>query len=521
MIPGKKYTADDVLGILWRHKWLVVLPTLLAAFAATLYTRTLPDRYRSETVIMIQPPRVRPDLVRTTVNVKVSDRVDTITQQIMSRTRLEAIIVDLNLYPELRERALMEDIVESMRTDVEVEVVRGDAFRVAYESNVPVTAMKVAERLGRLFIDENLRDREMLAEGTSQFLGSQLEEARRRLIEQEKKLEAYRLKYSGELPSQLDSNITAVNSLQTQARVLADSVGQDRDRLQLIERQLIELTSPEALIVDPVVDSAGGTVTGGSTQQQLVAAREALSNMALRLKPEHPDIARMHRVIRDLEARAEAESLAAPLSPEAQQPRTPAELARRKKIRQLEEDRTLLRKVIADKEEDQKRLQTLAATYQQRAEAAPTRETELIELTRDYDTLQKMYTTLLSKNEESKLAVNLETRQIGEQFRILDPARVPARPFSPNRWRLNAIGTALGLALGLGIVLLLEWRDTSLKTDDDVRIALGLPVLALVPMMRTAMDLRRARRWRWAVAGASGVALVAVAGATAYWILRL
>ena len=521
MIPGKKYTADDVLGILWRHKWLVVLPTLLAAMAATLYTRTLPDRYRSETVIMIQPPRVRPDLVRTTVNVKVSDRVDTITQQIMSRTRLEAIIVDLNLYPELRERALMEDIVERMRTDVEVEVVRGDAFRVAYESSVPVTAMKVAERLGRLFIDENLRDREMLAEGTSQFLGSQLEEARRRLIEQEKKLEQYRRKYSGELPSQLDSNLTAVNSLQTQARVLADSVGQDRDRLQLVERQLIELTSPEALIVDPVVDSAGGTVKGGSTQQQLAAARAELSNMALRLKPEHPDIARMRRVIRDLEARAEAEVLAAPLSPEAQQPRTPAELARRKKIRQLEDDRTLLRNAIADKEGDQKRLQQLAAAYQQRAEAAPTRETELIELTRDYDTLQKMYTTLLSKNEESKLAVNLETRQIGEQFRILDPARVPARPFSPNRLRLNAIGTALGLALGLGIVLLLEWRDTSLKTDDDVRIALGLPVLALVPMMRTATDLRRARRWRWAAAGASAVALVAVAGATAYWILRL
>jgi polysaccharide chain length determinant protein (PEP-CTERM system associated) len=519
MIPGKTYTADDVLGILWRHKWLILLPTLAAACASTIYTRTLPDRYRSETVIMIQPPRVRPDLVRTTVDVKVADRVQTITQQIMSRTRLEAIITDLNLYSELRETELMEDTVERMRDDVEIEVVRGDAFRVAYESNVPVTAMKVAERLGRLFIDENLRDREMLAEGTSQFLGSQLEEARRRLIEQEKKLEVYRRQHSGELPSQMESNLTAVGSLQTQARLLADSIGRDRDRLQLMERQLIDLTSPEALVSDPVVD-ASGTITGGSTQQQLAAARETLSNMALRLKPEHPDIARMHRVIRDLEARAEAEALAAPLSPEAQRPRTPAELARRKQIRQLEQDSALLKKVIADKEEDQNRVRQLAAAYQQRADAAPTRETELIELTRDYDTLQKMYTSLLSKNEESKLAVNLETRQIGEQFRILDPARVPARPFSPNRLRLNGVGTSIGLAFGLAIVLLLEWRDTSLKTDDDVRIALGLPVLALVPMMRTAADVRRARRWRWAVAGASGVALIAVVGATAYWILR-
>jgi polysaccharide chain length determinant protein (PEP-CTERM system associated) len=519
MIPGKKYTPDDVLATLWRYKWLIVVPAILLSCATVLYTRTLPDRYRSETVIMIQPPRVRPDLVKTTVNVKVSDRVQTITQQVMSRTRLEGIILDLDLYPDLRKTELMEDVVERMRRDVTIEVVRGDAFRVSYESDVPVTAMKVAERLARLFIDENLRDREMLAEGTSQFLSSQLEDARRRLIEQEKKLEAYRRKYAGELPSQMESNLTAINSLQSQARVIADSLDRDRDRLQLIERQLAEFNAPGAPSSDPVVDTAGGTVTGGSTQQQLAAARESLSTLLLRLKPEHPDIARMNRVIRDLEAKAEAELLAAPLTPEARKPRTPAELARLKQIRQLEEDAALLRTAIAEKEADQKRVRDAAAVYQQRADAVPTRETELIELTRDYDTLQKLYTTLLSKNEESKLAVNLETRQIGEQFRVLDPARVPMRPFSPDRLRLNALGTALGIALGLGLIVLLEWRDTSLKSDDDVRVALGVPVLALVPLMRTPAEVRRARRWRLAVAGTSALVLLGAVGATAYWIL--
>jgi polysaccharide chain length determinant protein (PEP-CTERM system associated) len=519
MIPGKKYTPDDVLAVLWRYKWLIILPVALAACASVLYTRTLPDRYRSETVIMIQPPRVRPDLVRTTVTDKPTDRVHTITQQIMSRTRLEAIILDLDLYPELRKTELMEDVVERMRRDVTIEVVRGDAFRVSYEANIPVTAMKVTERLARLFIDENLRDREMLAEGTSQFLSSQLEDARRRLIEQEKKLESYRLRHAGELPTQLESNLTAVNSLQGQARLVADSLGRDRDRLQLIERQLADLTSPSAALSEPIVAKAGGTGTGGSTQQQLAAAREELSALALRLKPEHPDIARMNRTIRDLEAKAEAEALAAPLTPEAHQPRTPAELARLKQIRLLEEDAALLRSSIEEKEADQKRVREATTVYQQRADAAPTRETELIELTRDYDTLQKLYTTLLAKNEESKLAVNLETRQIGEQFRILDPARVPMRPFSPNRLQLNALGTALGLALGFGLVLLIEWRDTSLKNDDDVRFALGVPVLALVPMMRTPAEVRRARRWRLAMAGVSAVVVVGTVGATAWWIL--
>jgi polysaccharide chain length determinant protein (PEP-CTERM system associated) len=394
---------------------------------------------------------------------------------------------------------------------------------VSYESNLPVTAMKVTERLARLFIDENLRDREMLAEGTSQFLGSQVEDARRRLVEQEKKLEAYRRKHAGELPSQLESNLTAINSMQGQLRAVADSLSRDRDRLQLIERQLTELNTPDSAAAS-VVDTTGATVAavvGGSTQQQLVAARESLAKLALRLKPEHPDIAHMNRTIRDLEAKLAEEALAAPLSPEAQQPLTRGERNRLKLIRQLEEDATLLRSTIAEKEADQKRMRDPAAVYQKRADAAPTRETELIELTRDYDTLQKLYTNLLGKNEESKLAVNLETRQIGEQFRILDPARVPMRPFSPNRLQLNSLGSALGLALGLGLVLLLEWRDTSLKNDDDVRIALWVPVLALVPMMRTPAEIRRARRWRVALAGASAVVLVAAVAATAWWILAV
>lgn len=519
MIPGKKYTPEDVLAILWNRKWLLVLPTLVAALGAFAYTRTLPNRYKSQTIIMVQPPRVRPDLVRSSVNSNPSDRIQTITQQIMSRTRLEAIITDLNLYQEERRTGLMEDVIERMRDDVDVAVVRGDAFRIAYESSSPITAMKVTERLGRLFIDENLRDREMLAEGTSQFLGSQLDDARRRLVEQEKKLEQYRRLHSGELPSQQQSNLTALSNLQMQVQSLIDSMAHDRDRLQFIERQMTELSSPEAIAEDAVVDASGGTVKGGTTAQQLAAARSALSQLELRLKPEHPDIARMKRIIRDLEKRADAEAAEAPVSPDAAKPRTPTELARRARMRQLQEDADAVRKMIAGKEVEEKRLRQVAASYQARAEAAPTRETELIELTRDYDTIQKLYTNLLSKNEESKLAVNLETRQIGEQFRILDAARVPERPFTPNRRQLNAVGAALGFGLGLAVVLLLEWRDTTLKTDDDVKAALLLPVLALVPVMRSAEEQRRDRR-RTVALGAAMAAVVLVVAAAAFWTLR-
>jgi polysaccharide chain length determinant protein (PEP-CTERM system associated) len=517
MIPGKKYTPEDLLAILWQRKWLLIIPTVLAAAGTIAYTRTLPNRYKSETVIMVQPPRVRPDLVKSSVNSSPADRIQTITQQILSRTRLEAIIIDLNLYPGERRTGLMEDVVERMRRDVSVNVVRGDAFRVGYQSVSPITAMKVTERLGRLFIDENLRDREMLAEGTSQFLSSQLDDARRRLIEQEKKLEVYRRTHSGELPSQQQSNLTAISNLQLQLQALLDSISRDRDRLQVIQRDMADLTSPEATAEDAVID-ASGVVQGGTTAQKLVAARTSLSQLQLRLKPEHPDIARMKRVIRDLEQRADAEAAAGPASPDASKPRTKAEIARRNRMRELQEDAEATRTDIARKEEEEKRLRQLASTYQARADAAPTRETELIELTRDYETVQKLYTSLLAKSEESKLAVNLETRQIGEQFRILDPARVPERPFSPNRVQANGAGSVAGLALGLVCILLLEWRDTSLKTDDDVKAALGLPVLALVPLMRTSADDRRTRRRRVAIGLAGVTATVLVLAA--YWALR-
>jgi polysaccharide chain length determinant protein (PEP-CTERM system associated) len=520
VIPGKKYAPEDVIAILWRRKWLILLPTLIVGAAVYAYTRTLPNKYRSETLVMIQPQRVREDLVRSASVENPADRIQTMTQQIMSRTRLEAIITDLNLYEPERRRGLMEDVVERMRGDVNVTVVRGDAFRISYVSGTPVTAMKVTERLARLFIDENLRDREMMAQGTSQFLSSQLDDARRRLIEQEKKLEAYRRRHSGELPSQQDSNLMALSNLQLQTQSLMDAVARDRDKLRIVNRQLEELGSP-GVETDSVVDTGSGTVSGGTTEQQLAAAQAALNQLELRLKPEHPDVVRMKRVIRDLQKRAEAEALDAPLTPDPRRPRTPAELAKRQQIRALEQEAEELRLAVAAKEAEEKRLRSMATSYQSRADAAPTRETELVELMRDYDTVRELYTSLLAKNEESKLALNLESRQIGEQFRILDPARVPERPFSPNRLRLNAMGIAFGLAVGLGFVFLLEWRDTTLKSEGDVRLATGLPVLAFVPVLMTRSDHERAMRRRLVLGVATAILLVVGGAVAAFWILKV
>ena len=200
MLPGKKYTPDDILLILRRRYWLLLLPLAVVSALTAIAARVLPDLYPFRNVDSGRAPARAGELHQ--VNGHGEDRrpaaIDLAADP--QSHRLERVIQDFNLYAAQRRNGIMEDIVENMRSDISVQVVKGDAFRVSYVGRDPRTVMKVTERLAGLFIEENLRDREVLAEGTNQFLEAQLEDARRRLIEQEKKLEVYRRSHGGELP---------------------------------------------------------------------------------------------------------------------------------------------------------------------------------------------------------------------------------------------------------------------------------------------------------------------------------
>lgn len=525
MLPGKRYTIDDVARIAWRGKWIILAPAILTSVVAATYLRYVPDLYRAETTILVVAQRVPNDIVRTTVTSNVQDRLRSISQQILSRTRLEPIVLDLNLYPELRQRLPMEDVITRMRDDVTVQTIRGDAFMVAYRSESPVLAQEVAGRLASLFIEENLRDREVQAEATSQFLESQLDEARQKLIEHEKRLESFRLRNAGQLPQQVGNNFQAVQTLNLEAQGLSDSLDRDRDRRAVLERSLADLAalSNVDLATDPTrIDPSEPPPPPGSAAAELAKAQEALRALKLRLTPEHPDVMRGERIVAELErkARAEREAAAAAAAGSASTSRGAVGIsATERRARDYREELATLTKQIATKEERLTQVQSQIAQYRSRIESVPVLESELTELMRDYDTLQRTYQSLLAKRQEAQIASNVERRQIGEQFRVLDPARRPERPFSPNRPVVQAAGTLLGMAIGIGIIVLIELRDKTLRKESDVLEALNLPVLATVPRMRNAIERRRHLRQVLGLSSAA-VAGIAVAVAIAWSWLR-
>jgi hypothetical protein len=268
-----------------------------------------------------------------------------------------------------------------------------------------------------------------------------------------------------------------------------------------VERQIADLengaTVPEPPGIEAVVE-APGRVTGGTTAQQLAAARAFLAALQQKYRDVHPDVQTATRLVADLEQKLNQEALSVPLSVAAAEPAMPpAEAARRQRLTELRQELSTLSAQIDQKEQEERDLRGQAATYQARIEAVPTRESDMTELMRDYATLNDIYTGLVEKREASKLSANLERRQIGEQFKLLDPARIAERPISPNRPRINFLGALAGLAIGIGLVALLEYRDASFKTDREVTSLLGLPVLAVVPVMQSDRDRRKATRRRW------------------------
>lgn len=473
----KPLTPRDYLEIAFRRKWLLIIPLILSVSVAAVLAKVLPKSYRSSTLILVEPQKVPEAYVKAAVTGSIEDRLSTIRQQVLSRSLLQRVIEEFHLSPKTDLQHVLEklhlsstnengmtteSVVDVMRSRITIETVAGkniDAFTIDYVGDDPTSTMNVTNKLASFFIEENLRIREQLVEGTSDFLDNELKTLKAKLEVQEQNISNYKQRFMGSLPSQLDANLRTLDRLQLQLQTLTEAIREADDRKTTMNQLL----------------AVGGDTTQGVPLQdprlvQLQTLKKRLTTLQAEYTDTYPDVAITKQEIVRLETELRSGNTVTPdASGNIQQAAASLDPAA-----QLESE------IIRLKDQQQRVLKQITE-YQKRVEETPKREEELANLTRDYDITQKSYDTLLSKAGDARVSENLEKRQKGEQFRIIDPANYPQTPFKPNLFKLLAMGLVIGAGLGCALALLLENTDTSIRKADELEEALGLPVLSVIP----------------------------------------
>jgi polysaccharide chain length determinant protein (PEP-CTERM system associated) len=514
MLPGKVYKPEDILKVLRKRIWLIVVPWALLAAGTAIVARKLPDVYSSSALIQVVPQRVPGSIVQPMTTANLEERLRSLDQKIVTRTKLERLIQDLNLYANERRTMIMQDVVEKMRGDIQRTAVRGDAFSVGYNGRERTTVQRVAEELASFYIKEGLADGKTRAEDTSSFVGTAVEDARRELEAKEAKVLEYKLRHVGELPTERGSNQMAISTIQQQLQLVAQLISTDVAQKIALERQIqmLEDASESSLGTPPQAERSQISVWLDE-QRNRESALKAQGKSAT-----HPEMTQVRKRIKDLEDQLEAERGRSPVS--SASPISVAEQNRRKQILVLKADLEGIKTSLAQRQAQEKALRGQASGYQTRVDRSPIREAELANLERDLDTHRRAYNELVSSQIKSDLAVDVQAAQIGEQFSLLESARLPERPTSPDRTLINIFGLLGGLAAGLGLAALLEYLDRSFKTDTELASVLSLPVLAVVPLMESETERRAAFRKRLILNAGLGSTVVVCAALVAYTFIR-
>ena len=475
----RELTIADYIAMLRRRWVLIVTLAVVGAPLAYGVSRFLPDRYKSQTLVLVEQPSVPTDIVRSLDTSDISQRLSSMKQQILSRSRLEPIIRQFGLYGDDVSRVSMEDLVGRLQKTIDVTPVLPMAesqarqlpgFYVSVTMDNARTAQQVCTAVTSMFIEENLRLRQQHSEDTTQFLVQQLAEAKAKLDEQDARLAAFKSHYLGSLPDQESTNLNLLTTLTSQLDAAT----------QALARAQQDKTYAESMLTQQIA-AWQATQTGRNPEtldQQLSALQTQLANLQARYTDDYPDVIKTKNDIAALK-RQLAESNAQKATSDASKVQKSA--VEPLQVAQLRAQVHNLELVIAEKAREQGQIKEQIKFYQERVQSTPGVEQQFKELTRGYETALLSYNELQKKRDESAMAADLERKQQGEQFRVLDPANLPDKPSFPNRPLFAAGGVGGGLALGLAIAFLLEMRDSSLKTERDVEFTLHLPVLAMIP----------------------------------------
>lgn len=467
-----------------RKKWTVLSAILVGVAIAGVLCVVLPKSYRSSTLILIENQKIPDEYVKGIGGASIEERLTMIQQQVMSRTLLSQIIEQFGLYEGQVRREGIESAIERIRKSIKVETVgtsgaRGksvEAVTISFAHEDPMTAMKVTANLASLFIEENLKVREQLVTGVSVFLEQELLDAKKTLEAQEQAISQYKTKFIGLLPEQMEANLRALDRLQIELTATDDLLHSQTDKLSTVEKSIKEYEASGTIRTEPGAPASSHT----GMDPLVVRLRELerrLTTLMAEWKETYPDIGETKQEILSVKKQLAEKYGEAAMDKDGDVAKTFDPY-----LRELTKQRNDLRSEVSSIRERRLRLTEHIREVEHRVEQTPSREQEVMILVRDYENMQKNYQALLDKRLNAHVAVNLEKRQKGEQFRVLDPANLPQKLDSPNRLLIMVVGLVGGCGLGVGLALVREQLNPTFRRREEVEILPGIRVLATIPL---------------------------------------
>jgi len=508
---GEPIDITEIKGIVRRRRWQFLVPFFCGWLLVWGVSWLIPSTYRSGTLILVEQPSVPEKYVVSNIDTGIQQQLDSITQQILSRTRLLRIIDSLGLYAEDRKHKSQDELVEQMRKNIEIELSHGDdrklsAFNIYYANSDPKMAQLATAELANLFIAENLEQRQKRSENTTNFLEDQLEQARAKLAQQEAKVRVFKDQHLGELPTQTGSNLQILTGLQNQMQANEDSLNRAKQQNTYLESLLNQYRA---------LDSASkpgeaGPVGLAEIDKELDQLKAQLADLTSHYTDKHPDVRKTREQIAQVEKTRERiiAAMKSGANNSSSEPAATASLdPKSAPMLELESQLKANRLEIANREAEIKDEQSKISQYQSRLNMAPLMEQQFADITRDYEQSKTDYESLLAKKNQSEMSTDLEKTQQGEHFRMLDPPNLPVRPYKPNRLQLCGLGLAVGLVLGGGFAFGQEKLSGKIYSEREIKKLVPFEVFAEIPPIESLEEQSSHRRGVW-IAGAAAVVIV-------------
>lgn len=519
---------SQYLGLAMRRWWWIVGPACFIAIAVAVGSMFLPNKFTSEATILVVQQQVPERYVVPNTTYSVQQALQSLTEAVLSRSRLLPMIDEFGLYPRERQNLGPDGLVQLMRKDIQIEPIQKEAtqkdinaFKISFIGDSPVVAQKVAEQLTAFFIDENVKLQEQQDVGTTGFLKDQLASSERTLTEQEQRLREFRMSNLGELPEQEQGNLEILSGLHSQLQSTMAELSRAQEQRVYLSSLLDQYQS---------LDASGRPAPGMAISANPVSAAQAdlerleseRASLLARFTPQYPDVLAIDRKI------AEQKRLLSQLRPPktAQESKKQhgaasasmagAESSSEAQLRsQLEANRIQM----SDLSKSENQLEEQIADYERRLNQTPVREEQLSDILRGYDLAKKNYDDLLGKVTQSEMATSLAQRQQGQQFRVVDSPSLPIKPSSPKRLKIAAGGVAAGLFLGVALALLIDSGDHSFHSEQDLIQHLKLPLLMALPLSLTPAE-EKGRSWKRKFEWAGGALLLILMMAAELFVLK-